>query len=99
MRPTDFESDRFFIVYKKGKCSRNVIGKNKISDVPKSIASYLNLDDVELYTGHSFRRTEATLLSNSGANLVDVKSLGGWKSDAVVQGYIDNTLANKRKTF
>ena len=99
LRPTDLETQRFFLTYQKGKCIRHVMGKNKISEIPKVIALYLNLDDADCYTGHCFRRTGATLLSNSGANLVDVKSLGGWRSDAVVQGYIENSLANKRKIF
>ena len=36
-----------------------------------------------------------TLLSSSGANLVDVKS-SFWPSDGVFQGYIENGLTNKR---
>ncbi|KAJ8684085.1 hypothetical protein QAD02_019877 [Eretmocerus hayati] len=41
----------------------------------------------------------ATLLSHSGANLVDVKSLGGWKSDKVCQGYIENSDKHKEELF
>lgn len=92
-------SDRFFIVYQKGKCHRQVIGKHKISETPNTIALFLNLPEPERYTGHSFRRSAATILSNSGANLVAVKSLGGWKSDSVAQGYIDNSVKMKRKIF
>lgn len=99
LRPSDMTTDRFFIVYQKGKCHRQVIGKNKISETPSTIAQYLNLSDTQNYTGHSFRRSAATILSNSGANLVAVKSLGGWKSDAVAQGYIDNSVQTKRKIF
>ena len=75
-----------------------MIGKNKISETPNTIALYLNLPDPQKYTGHSFRSSGATILSNSGANLVAVKSLG-WKSDSVVQGYIDNSVKMKRKIF
>lgn len=99
LRPADTETGRFFLTYTKGKCVRQPIGKNKIAEVPKNVAFFLNLENPELYTGHSFRRTGATLLSNSGASLVEVKNLGGWKSDAVAQSYIDNSLAIKEKNF
>ena len=99
LRPDDIETNRFFLTYSKGKCIRQPMGKNKISEVPKNIASYLNLENPELFTGHSFRRTGATLLSNSGASLVEGKNLGGWKSDNVAQSYIEESLAVKEKNF
>lgn len=76
-----------------------MIGKNKISETPNTIALFFNLPDPQKYTGHSFRRSGATILPNSGANLVAVKSLGGWKSDSIAQGYIDNSLKTKRNIF
>ncbi|OXU20647.1 hypothetical protein TSAR_005488 [Trichomalopsis sarcophagae] len=97
--PTDMESNRLFVCYAKGKCSNQVIGKHKIAEVPKTVASYLNLADPELYTGHSLRRTSAILLSASGADLVRVKNLGAWKSDAVAQRYIDHSELTKKQNF
>lgn len=80
-------TDRFLLKYQNGKFHQQVIGRNKIGETPHCIASYLNLPNPKLYTGHCFRRTGATLLSNSGANETMLKQLGGWKSTAIAQGY------------
>lgn len=58
---------------------------------------YLKLDNANLYTGHSFRRTSATLLADSGANITAIKRHGGWLSDKVAEGYIEESVGNKRK--
>ena len=99
LRPSDLATDRFFIQYLNGRCIRQVIGKNKISEVPKIIAKYLNLPEPERYTGHCFRRTAATLLSNSSASLQTLKELGGWRSNAVAERYIEKSIGNKQKIF
>lgn len=70
----------------KGKCNRQVIGRNKIGQIPKIIAEYLELADPQRYTGHCFRRTSATLISNSGASITMLKQLGGWKSASIAEG-------------
>ncbi|XP_044594615.1 uncharacterized protein LOC123272058 [Cotesia glomerata] len=80
-------TDRFFIKYQNGKFYQQVIGRNKIGETPRAIASHLNLPNPKLYTGHCFRRTGATLLSDSGANETMLKQLGGWKSTAIALGY------------
>lgn len=77
MSPSENFTDRFFIVYRNGKCIRQVNGKNKIGEVPKVIATFLNLPDPKSYTEHCFRRTAATLLSDSGASVQMLKQLGG----------------------
>ncbi|XP_066585168.1 uncharacterized protein [Prorops nasuta] len=99
MKPDDMFTDRFFIQYHKGKCEHQVIGRNKIGETPQMIASYLKLPNPKLYTGHCFRRTGATLLSNSGANVTMLKQLGGWKSTNIAQGYIENSLNNRQKIY
>jgi integrase len=49
-----------------------------------------------MYTGHSFRRTSATLLANaSGTDILDLKRHGGWKSGTVAEGYISESITNK----
>lgn len=95
LRPSDVTTNRFFLNYQNGKCTKQVIGKNKIGGMPKQIATYLNLPNPELYTGHCFRRTSATLLADSGANLTTIKRHGGWKSDQVAEGYIEESIQNK----
>ncbi|XP_077279740.1 uncharacterized protein LOC143907092 [Temnothorax americanus] len=48
---------------------------------------------------HCLRRTSATLLSNSGANITMLKQLEGWKSAGIAEGYIENSLLNRQKIF
>jgi hypothetical protein len=67
-------------------------GVNYIASVAKKIATFLNLDTSK-YTGHSFRRTAATSAADSGISLINLKRLGGWRSDSVASSYVDNSLA------
>lgn len=97
LRPPNINTNRFFVAFSSGKCTRQVIGKNKMSAMPKEIAKYLGLPNIELYTGHSFRRTSATLLADAGADITQIKRHGGWKSDTVAEGYIENSVQNKNK--
>lgn len=99
LRPENLQTDRFFINYQRGKCVRQVIGKNKISCMPKQIATFLNIPNPSLYTGHCFRRTSATLLADSGADLTMLKRHGGWKSSTVAEGYIEDSIQNKSKIY
>lgn len=61
--------DRFFVGYRSGKCTSQPVGVNTIGAIPKKIAKYLGLQDVEYYTGHCFRRSSPKLLSEFGDNL------------------------------
>lgn len=99
LRPPDSFTDRFFIQYHDGRCSKQVMGKNKIGSMPSAIASLLELQNSSGYTGHSFRRTSATLLSNSGAGMPLIKQLGGWKSDSVAAGYIASSIKTENVIF
>ena len=78
-----------------GKCTCQVIGIHKFESIPREIASYLDLEKVEEYTTHAFRRTSATVLADAGADNLALKRHGGWKSDAVVQGYIEESVEKK----
>lgn len=73
------------------------LGVHKFEEVPQLIAEYLGLEEPHRYTGHCFRRSSATAYANSGGNLTGLKQLGGWKSDSVCQGYVDDTLSNKKQ--
>lgn len=97
LRPTNTKTDRFFLQYHGGKCTRQPIGINKIGAMPKEIASFLNLSNPEKYTGHCFRRSSATLLANSGADLIELKRHGGWRSSTVAESYIEDSIENKSK--
>ncbi|KAJ8982422.1 hypothetical protein NQ317_007770 [Molorchus minor] len=73
----------------KGKCTKQCVGINSFGKMPSEIAAFLKLPNPELYTGHSFRCSSATLLANSDEGLTDIKRLGGRKSTTVAEGYIE----------
>lgn len=68
--------DCFTSLSQTGRCVRKlskemkgglqVIDKNTMGTYPSKIAEFLELPEPEKYTGHSFRRSAATLLSNHG---------------------------------
>lgn len=97
LRPKNAKTNRFFLSIRNGKCTQQVIGINKIGNMPKDVAMYLKLPNVELYTGHSFRRTSTTILADSGADILTLKRHGGWASDKVAEGYIEESVGNKRR--
>lgn len=95
LRPTNVGHRRLFLKYVNGKCTRNPVGINSFGKIPSTIARYLQLPNPLLYTGHCFRRSSASLLANAGANLTTIKRHGGWRSSAVAEGYIEDSLENK----
>lgn len=97
LRPSNVPTNKLFLNYQNGKCTKQVIGRNKFAGFPKQIATFLELENPENYTGHCFRRTSATLLADSGANLTMLKRHGGWKSDQVAEGYIEQSIENKSR--
>jgi integrase len=80
LRPKNFNERRLFIKYQDGVCHRQVVGIHKISSVPQEVAKYLNLENVNEYSGHCLRRTSATLLVDSGG---DITSLGVYSSISI----------------
>lgn len=89
---------RLFLKYNKGQCFNQVVGMNSIAKIPSEIAAYLKLPDCHLYTGHSFRRSSATLLVNGGGDMIQLKRHGGWKSSSAAEGYIEDDINNKIET-
>lgn len=81
LRPKHSESKRFFVRYHMGKCVNQVVGINTFAKIPSQIARFLNLEHPNEFTGHSFRRTSAALLANTGVGI-----LGGWKFSDVIEG-------------
>ncbi|XP_063370766.1 uncharacterized protein LOC134659090 [Cydia amplana] len=95
-RPKNCKNERFFLTYYKGKCSFQNVGINHFGNMGKMVATYLKLSNPELYTGHCFRRTSATLLIDAGGDIVALKKpvmRVEWTS--VVTDYIDNSIQNK----
>ena len=76
LRPSNVEINRFFLCYRNGKCTRQVIGVNTIANMPRIAAQFLKLSEPERYTSHTFRRTSATLLADSGADILTLKRHG-----------------------
>lgn len=89
--------NRFFVNFQLEKCTKQVIVLNKLGNMPHQIAEYSKLADPEQYTGHCFRSTSATVLADSGADLTTLKRNGGWKSNQVAEGYIEDSVENKRR--
>lgn len=57
----------------------------------------LHLSKPAEYTGHCLRRTSATLLIDGGADITSLKRHGGWKSASVAEGYVDESMLNKKQ--
>uniref|UniRef100_V5G078 Tyr recombinase domain-containing protein n=1 Tax=Anoplophora glabripennis TaxID=217634 RepID=V5G078_ANOGL len=73
------------------------MGIHKISKVPKDVASFLRLPNPHEYTGHCLRRTSATILVDNGGDITTLKRHGGWKSTSVAEGYIEDSVNNKKQ--
>lgn len=97
MRSPKTPHRRFFVQYLKGKCTTQCVGVNTFGKMPADIAAYLRLPDPHLYTGHSFRRSSATFLADSGEDITNIKRLGGWKSTSVAEGYLEDSEQQKKK--
>lgn len=95
LRPKHMASRRLFVRYNLGRCSAQNVGHHTIGAIPYKIASYLGLENPKQYTGHCFRRSSTTLLADSGADLLTIKRHGGWKSSAVAESYIEESVQNK----
>ena len=93
----DKEGRLFRSVNKSGKLSKQPVGINTMGKLPSYIATFLNLPNIAEYSGHSFRRTSATLLSEKGIGLVELKQHGRWRSSTVAERYVVNTNAKKMK--
>ena len=96
LRPTNTPNPAFFLQFRNGKCTVQVIGKHTIALMSKSIATFLRLSNPEKSTGHCFRRTSATIFANE-VDFINLKDLGGWKSDTVTQRYIQKSIHQKEK--
>lgn len=98
LRLSHVTSDTFFLNFQNGKCTTQRIGINKFTKMGKDIAAFLKLPNPEQYSGHSFRRSSATILVDAGGDITALKRHGGWKSTAVAEGYIDESVKNKTNT-
>ena len=89
---------RLFCQFQNGKFIKAPLGKNTIASVPQAIATFLHLDNPELYTGHALRVTSATVLADQGANTLALKRHGRWKSEAVAEEYVRESKSVRTET-
>jgi hypothetical protein len=59
--------------------------------IPSKITVFLGLDNSNEYTRHSLHTTSATVLTDSGVSMENLKRHGHWKSASVVEGYIQES--------
>lgn len=78
-------TDRFFLNFRGGKFVAQPVGINTIGGMPQKVAEFSGIQNANLYTGHCYRRTSATLLVDSSADLIALKNHGGWKSSKVAE--------------
>jgi hypothetical protein len=97
LRPKNARTNRFFLQYRNGKLTNQVMGKHSIAKIPKEMAKFLKLPEPHTFTGHSYRRSGTTIAADAGASIEDLKRLGPWKSTSVCERYIQNSLGHRRK--
>ena len=69
-------------------------GKNQ-SNRLRWIERFLGLPEGSI-TAHTWRRSAATSLADSGISTINLKRAGRWRSTAVAEGYIENSAAQKK---
>ncbi|XP_058797985.1 shootin-1-like isoform X1 [Phymastichus coffea] len=95
LRSKGTPTDRVFVNYQKGLCTKQPIGKNKMHSIPKQIARWLELDDPSLYSGLAIRHTADTFLSTSdvGTTIV-LNRLKEWNRDDIDQTHEQDPLGD-----
>lgn len=78
-----------------GKVTPQNIGYKTLGSFPRIIAEQLNLPNADKFTGHSFRRTGATLLAESGCSIIQLKNAGNWNSPYIAEGYVAHSMNSK----
>lgn len=97
LRPITRTDPRFLVAYQKGKCVNSAVGYSNVRSIPRIVSKFLGIPIPVRYTGHALRRTSATLLADAGADLLQIKKHGGWKSSTVAEGYVDQGHPAKLK--
>lgn len=95
--PADKKNDKLMKSISKGMVVCQNIGRNMLGKIPSKIAIHLGLENPAEYTSHTFRRTAATLLVDTGASVETLKRAGGWLSSTVAEGYVDASLVSRKE--
>ncbi|KAJ8974977.1 hypothetical protein NQ317_013485, partial [Molorchus minor] len=83
----NIDSDRFFLQIRFGKITRQPFGHNAIGSFPKKIATYLKLENTYF----------SNIISKYRWRHPTVEKVGGWKSNTVAEGYVENSLHGQIK--
>lgn len=86
------DNPHFLLHVRNGKCIRSRVGKNAITIGAKETARELGLENWEEFTSHSYRRSSATALVESGANTLALQRHGRWKSEQVAHRYLSESV-------
>ena len=71
-----------------------------LHSMPHKIAELLELDNASDFSGHSWRRSAASIAADNGITKEDLKRAGRWRSNNVADEYVDNGLpAMLRRSF
>jgi integrase len=84
----------FLKCLKGGGFSKVPMGINRLYKIPGEVAAQLKLEDPTKYTGHSFRRSSATQMANTGATSTDLRRFYHWKNDSTANQYIDKSATH-----
>lgn len=85
----------FLLQVRNNKCTRQRVGINKITETAKEIARYLSIPNFNEYSSHSFRRSSATALVESGVDILTLKRHGRWRSDQVAERYVAESVSHQ----
>jgi hypothetical protein len=79
LRPSPIEITRFFLAFRNGKCTRQTVGINTTSGVPKKIADFLiyQILQIILYTASGHLQHYWPMQ--------ELKSYGGWRSNTIAE--------------
>lgn len=88
----------FLMAVKNMKVQNQRVGINKIAEMLKEAAAWLNLKDPHTHTSHAGRITATTFLANQGASNVQMKVAGGWANMKTVNGYIADSNLMRQDT-
>ncbi|KAJ8980455.1 hypothetical protein NQ317_007651 [Molorchus minor] len=91
-----------------GACHREELCQmslNNIEDLGNTLV--VNIPDIKTRVSRTFSiitetyidlyRKSVSLLADSGSNLCTIKRHGGWKSMSVAEGYLEDSLENKKR--
>ena len=80
-----------------GKFQQRPIGKNHVSNVAQEIANFNQIPGD--FSSHSFRRSAATAIAESGGSDTDLLNAGQWSTTKVARGYLSQSSRQRDRTM